>query len=310
MKGTLEKLFKRVFVASNGQEAYELYKHNEIDIVITDINMPIMSGSELIKQIQEYSEYEPMIIVLSAHNESRLLTSLINIGINFFVNKPLDKQVLLNILFKASRIISERKLLVEYENKLQQELEAMERKNRILEYKLNQLAYQTNQNIRQEHSNGSAAPKNENLHTYDYYDNILSEDKEELQDLAGELDNFIAMMFQGERLDTNYIPKLSQVYRKYASILNTYPEFGELASYLHNFSEVILGLESKFMQDIEQTGIYLESLQLSLETFRQNVWNKKAKDPRFYNASLKTDIEMVINFLEGKESAENEIEFF
>lgn len=118
------------------------------------------------------------------------------------------------------------------------------------------------------------------------------------------------MMFQGERLDTNYIPKLSQVYRKYASILNTYPEFGELASYLHNFSEVILDLESKFMQDIEQTGIYLESLQLSLETFRQNVWNKKAKDPRFYNASLKTDIEMVINFLEGKESAENEIEFF
>lgn len=75
MKGTLEKLFKRVFIASNGQEAYELYKHNEIDIVITDINMPIMSGSELIKQIQEYSEYEPMIIVLSAHNESRLLTS-------------------------------------------------------------------------------------------------------------------------------------------------------------------------------------------------------------------------------------------
>lgn len=58
--------------------------------------------------------------------------------------------MLLNILFKASRIISERKLLVEYEHKLQQELEAMERKNRILEHKLNQLAYQTNQNIKQE----------------------------------------------------------------------------------------------------------------------------------------------------------------
>lgn len=72
----------------------------------------------------------------------------------------------------------------------------------------------------------------------------------------------------------------------------------------------IVSLEDKFLDDIKQSGIYLESLQFTLESFRENIWEKEAQNPRFYNASLISDIEVVLHFLEGKEMEENEIEFF
>lgn len=138
----------------------------------------------------------------------------------------------------------------------------------------------------------------------------MIDDKDELRDLSYELDNFIAMMFQGERLNADYILKLSDVYKKYAGVLNIYPEFFDIAVELQAFSRIILDLETKFLKNIEQTGIYFESLQMTLENYRENIWNKKAKDPKFYNASLKNDIQLVIDFLEDKEVEGNDVEFF
>lgn len=310
MLSTLSKFFKNVYVATNGQEAFEIYKKEDIDLIITDINMPIMTGIELIQSIHKYSKKEdPQITVLSAHNESRILTTLINIGINSFLNKPIEKQLLTNSLYQSCKAVNDKKLLIEYEQQIHRDLETMERKNKLLEQKLQQLAVQTNKNIK--HKNG---PKEENrtlLNPNDtYYHTLLIDDKDELKDLSNELENYIAMMFQSERLNEDYLYKLSNVYKKYASVLNTYPEFFEIAIFLLNFSDTILTLENKFMEDINQTGIYLESLQLTLENYRENIWNKEAKDPKFYNASLVNDIQLVIDYLNNKEIEETEIDFF
>jgi len=310
MQATLNKLFQNVYVATNGQEAFEIFKKEDIDIIMTDINMPIMSGTELIENIHKNNDEEVHIIVLSAHNESELLTKLINLGISNFLNKPLDKQLMIDNLYKICKLINDKKLLIEYENKLQNELEAMNRKNKILEQKLNQIAHQTNQNIKKNITGVFEKPKIVEQAAENYFETLLVDDKDELKDLSMELDNFIAMMFQGHALNDDYIQKLSNVYRKYASVLNTYPEFFDIATFLVEFSTVILSLSSKFMQDISQTGIYFESLQLTLENYRENVWNTEAKEPKFYNASLINDIQLVIDFLEDKEIQENEIEFF
>ena len=310
MKIILEKLFGHIFVATNGQEAFEIFKKEDIDLVMTDINMPIMSGTELIDNIHKYTDEECPIIVLSAHNESKLLTKLINTGINNFLNKPLDKQLMITGLYKICKIINDKKLLLEYEIKLQNELESMSRKNKILEQKLKQLASETNKNLKKQHSGLLKKNKDSVVVDDNYFKTLLLDDKEELHDLSNELDHFIAMMFQGELLNEDYLLKLSNVYRKYASVLNTYPEFFDIATFLLEFSKTILILESKFMQDINQTGIYFESLQLTLENYRENTWNKEAKDPKFYNASLMNDIQLIIDFLEDKEIEDNDIEFF
>ena len=305
MVTTLEKLFQKTFVAKNGQEAIEIFKKENIDIVLTDINMPIMDGMELITQINTLED-NPMIIVLSAHNESKLLQRLINLDINNFLNKPAEKESLIKILYKTCSILNNKKLLKSYSKKLEEENEAIARKNKILEQKLRQLASQTNK----AQAISKVTKKTNSMQNEGYYQTLLQDDKDELKELSEDLDTYIMMMFQSENLNKNYLTKLSKVYTKYASVLNSYTEFYELSNFLSNFATIIVTLENKFLKDVRQTGIYFESLQLTLENFRKKVWQNEAKNPRFYNASLINDIQLIIDFLQDNENEGNEIEFF
>jgi YesN/AraC family two-component response regulator len=310
MQNTLSKLFMSVYTAKNGQEAFELFKKEDIDLVMTDINMPIMGGIELIETIHRYTDKDPKIIVLSAHNESKLLSKLINMGVNNFLNKPVDKELMIHLFYNTCQAIVNQKLLSQYQVRLEEELIVIERKNKILEQKLKQFAHQANKNEVYENKKSQEEIQKVRASDDNYFETLLADDKDELRDLSYDLDNYIAMLFTGEGLNTDYLEKLSSAYKKFASILNSYPEFFDIALALVEFAESILHLEEKFMKNLNQTGIYFESLQMTLENFRQNVWEREAQNPRFYNASLRIDIQGIIDFLEEKEIQENEIEFF
>jgi len=316
MQSTLEKLFKNVYTATNGQEAIELYKKEEIDLTLTDINMPIMDGIELIAAINKLDS-NPAIIVLSAHDESRLLKTLINMEVNNFLNKPVEKDALTKILYKNCSILSDKKMMKLYAASLEQENDEMVRKNKLLEFKLKQLVSQTNKVHKQNQDNNenienkiSPEIKTKPIKDISYFSTLLQDDKDELKDLAEELDTNILLMFQNETLNISYTQKLAGLYKKYASVLSSYSEFYGISHTLINFADSITQLNQKFLEDMEQTGIYLESLQLTFESFRKDTWEKEAKDPCFYNASLNNDIQLIIDYLEGTEAEENEIEFF
>ncbi|MDF1879281.1 response regulator, partial [Sulfurimonas sp. SAG-AH-194-C20] len=256
MTNTLGKLFKKVYSAKNGQEALDIYKKEEIDLVLTDINMPVLNGVELVKNINEITD-NPNIIVLSAHNESELLMDLINLGITSFINKPVEKDILIKILYKSCSIINDKRLIEIYEHQLEEENEAILRKNRILEQKLNQLASKTNIINDCPHEFVNVEKK----YIGNYYETLLREDIDELHDLSEELETYVMMMFQNSILNAEYIEMLGTLYKKYASVLNLYSEFSEISSLLTYFANIMPSLENKFLNDINQTGIYLESLQ-------------------------------------------------
>ncbi|UTJ07640.1 ATP-binding response regulator [Arcobacter roscoffensis] len=85
----LEKKFKNIKVASNGEEGLELFEKYQPDIVITDIKMPKMSGIELSKYIRQKNS-DTIIIVSSAHSETSLLDEAIEFGIDTFLIKPIS----------------------------------------------------------------------------------------------------------------------------------------------------------------------------------------------------------------------------
>lgn len=102
-----KELFYRVDTAIDGKEGldkYKLYQDEEksfYDIVITDISMPSMSGVELTREIYKVNKNQS-IIVISAHNESKYLFELINMGIEQFLIKPIDFDILINVLFEIT----------------------------------------------------------------------------------------------------------------------------------------------------------------------------------------------------------------
>jgi two-component system, cell cycle response regulator len=84
------ELFNNVYVASDGEEALKIYHENKnnINLLVTDIQMPNKNGIELIKAIREEDNNMP-IIITTAHDESGYLLDSINIGVSKFIIKPM-----------------------------------------------------------------------------------------------------------------------------------------------------------------------------------------------------------------------------
>jgi len=89
-KKILDKLFKKVYVGFDGKDGLALYKKNidDIDIVVTDINMPNMNGLDMIKEINKLNKSLPT-IVTSAYSDSDNLLKAIDINVDKYITKPI-----------------------------------------------------------------------------------------------------------------------------------------------------------------------------------------------------------------------------
>lgn len=94
LAGVMEKVFKKVITAQNGEEGLKKFKKFNPNIVITDILMPIRDGLEMSKDIRAISPETP-IVVLSAFNDKDKLMQAIEIGINKYLLKPIDMDELI-----------------------------------------------------------------------------------------------------------------------------------------------------------------------------------------------------------------------
>ncbi|WP_321778655.1 response regulator [Sulfurimonas sp.] len=74
------------------------------DIVLSDIQMPNLNGVELTSKLYNINPSQ-LLIILSAHDDSKYLMPLINLGIEQFIKKPIDYQELLRALLNSSKKI-------------------------------------------------------------------------------------------------------------------------------------------------------------------------------------------------------------
>jgi len=107
----LQSLFNNVTTAKDGQEALELYtqsfknEKSTFDIVLSDIRMPFLDGVELTREIYKLNPSQ-LLIIVSAHDDSKYLLPLINLGIEYFISKPINYEEFTNVLLNSAKKIS------------------------------------------------------------------------------------------------------------------------------------------------------------------------------------------------------------
>lgn len=124
MSEILRLYLKEVYVASDGYEGLELFKKHSPDIVLTDIQMPIMDGFKMSSEIKSINMSQP-IIVLTAFKNIETLRNLIDIGIDKYITKPVVSiEHVLSVIREVGNIlqtkIDKQKLekIVQSQNKL------------------------------------------------------------------------------------------------------------------------------------------------------------------------------------------------
>ncbi len=85
--------FQIVARAENGQEVLEYLSRNPVDVVFTDISMPVMSGMELAEIL--YREYpEVKVVFLSGYADFKYAQQALKFGVSDYVLKPVKTDVL------------------------------------------------------------------------------------------------------------------------------------------------------------------------------------------------------------------------
>lgn len=114
MKEVLEANQYTVFTACDGEEAFEVMVKEHIDLAIVDIMMPRLDGYEFTKELREFNDELPVLMVSAKQLPDDRKKGFVA-GIDDFMAKPIDTdELLLHIkaLLRRYKIVSERKIIV------------------------------------------------------------------------------------------------------------------------------------------------------------------------------------------------------
>ncbi|TAN47083.1 MAG: response regulator [Methylococcaceae bacterium] len=108
-----------VYTAADGKQGLEAFQRHQPDIVVTDILMPVMDGLTMGAAMRAASPKTP-IVVTTAFEEPRYFQQAIDIGIDKYVAKPVNVDVLQTALLKCARSIHAEAELESYRRHLEE----------------------------------------------------------------------------------------------------------------------------------------------------------------------------------------------
>lgn len=105
VQATLTRAGWKVLTAGNGQEALAVAKSHPVDLVVSDWNMPVMGGLQLIQGLREQEQYlDVPVLVLTTEDDVDSKMAARDLGVCGWLSKPVDPDVLVEL---ASELLDE-----------------------------------------------------------------------------------------------------------------------------------------------------------------------------------------------------------
>lgn len=108
LSSTFKNFFSDVYSCFNGEEALSTYNRVKPDVVFVDIVMAGMDGIELSRKLREINPTQ-IIIVISASNDIEKISESIEVGVNSFIQKPIDTKKIIELLTSVTAMISKKR---------------------------------------------------------------------------------------------------------------------------------------------------------------------------------------------------------
>lgn len=142
IEAILAKHVKELMFADDGEAGYEAFMNHDIDLVLSDYEMPRLNGLEMIKKIREHDDKVAIVLVTHIDDVNIIIASL-NLHLSGFVRKPVEHDELLSAVQSAAKIHMADKFL---EAQKQQKIFELESQNRYHQHQ-EDLAFQKELNI-------------------------------------------------------------------------------------------------------------------------------------------------------------------
>ncbi len=84
--------FEKISFATNATEAITFLKQNRVDLLLSDIHMPVVSGLTLLKTIRNTASLKKLpVLVISSENGLEYVKTALDMGINGYIVKPIQQ---------------------------------------------------------------------------------------------------------------------------------------------------------------------------------------------------------------------------
>jgi CheY-like chemotaxis protein len=102
VRGILELAGMEVAEAANGREALALLDASEFQLVVTDVQMPLMDGLELLRAIRRRPGRQPKVVVMSAQAPERQAPEAMQAGAYGYLRKPFEIAAVMGLARQAT----------------------------------------------------------------------------------------------------------------------------------------------------------------------------------------------------------------
>jgi len=92
-----------IFEAGNGAEALEVLEKNDIDVLLTDINMPVMTGTELLREISNKERWAKLRrVIISTDGSAARRDEAAGLDVRWYLEKPFSPEVIRDVLTEVA----------------------------------------------------------------------------------------------------------------------------------------------------------------------------------------------------------------
>jgi CheY-like chemotaxis protein len=312
----LSRFFKKVVIVQSGAEALDAYKQERFDLVITDVDMPVMSGLQLIEEIHKIEAFQ-VVMVSSSTSDTKLLIELLNTRIFGFITKPIELDVAARYLYTVCDRIHDKKMLMHYVS----ELEAMQNfiAAKGIEPVMPKESPKASEQVEEDDffeffsAPAQTTQNHESDIIYsDYFAQLQEDDKEELKDLLSDIDASLMAAFTQRGGNNLYVTKLGNSLVRYGNILMHYQFFSDMGGVILQLGQAVVEHTEHIVANSKEMQLYIGGFCSVIQNFLHEVWEVEAENPKFFNDSIVNDATTIISLVVPVKVAEdnNELVFF
>jgi PAS domain S-box-containing protein len=133
LSSLLGNFFDTVFTAANGEEGLALFNahKDEIDVVLSDINMPKMTGIEMVKEIRKIDTKVPVMFA-TAYSDNEYLADAIKLRVYDYIIKPIDIRHLLTVMNDLANVLYQDFLIAQQNKELERYKDVIDQNNIVI----------------------------------------------------------------------------------------------------------------------------------------------------------------------------------
>ena len=267
----LNEMFTDTYTARNGKEAYDLWleKGKDIDIILTDMMMPVMDGTELITKIREKSNSQ-RIMVLSGLENLNEMRDVINLGIDGIMMKPFKEEKVFPILLRVLSMVKAKRMLKQQHLQLQfLSKENIELKTKVLQKDSTNveevdIIEKAPQDVPKESKyNIRHSFKKDNEKTEDFYDSLGYERMDFVDRIQHDLEDMEAKLFRLHKEDDisnlkETILNSSNIFKSIGIFMDELKNFEVATDSVYHLIDYLENCDFSKMKDREKKDLFLE----------------------------------------------------